>query len=53
MSHSHNKRRKTIRQYKKKYGAKWHDEFVKIGQEVKRKQLGECIGSVSDLLLTR
>lgn len=51
MSVSHNHRRKTIRQFKKKYGPKrWLSFFLIHSHDIRRANEGPLIGSVADLV---
>jgi hypothetical protein len=49
MSVSHNHRRKTIRQFKKKYGAKWRNFFIEHCAAIRRANEGPCLGTLADL----
>ena len=50
MSHSHNSRRKTIKKFKKQFGAKWSSEFRKRADEIRRNIDGPLIGSLADII---
>lgn len=50
MSVSHNHRRKTIRQFKKKYGGKWHNFFAEHCAAIRRANEGPLLGSLADLI---
>lgn len=50
MSVSHNHRRKTIRKFKKQYGASWHNHFAEHCAAIRRAQAGPCIGTAADLI---
>lgn len=50
MSVSHNHRRKTIRQFKRKYGKSWHNHFVEHTAAIRRANEGPCLGSLADLI---
>ncbi len=50
MSVSHNHRRKTIRQFKKKYGKTWHNHFTEHCAAIRRASDGPLLGSLADLI---
>jgi hypothetical protein len=50
MSVSHNHRRKTIRQMKKKYGSKWQPHFRAHADAITRANDGPLIGTLADII---
>jgi len=50
MSVSHNHRRKTIRQFKKKYGPKWHNFFAEHCAAIRRASEGPLLGTAADMI---
>lgn len=47
---SHNHRRKTIRQFKKKFGSKWLPQFQDHCDQIAKAQDGPCLGTLADLI---
>lgn len=50
MSVSHNHRRKTIRQFKKKHGNRWLPKFQEHCAAIRKANEGPLLGSLADLI---
>lgn len=50
MSYSYNKRKKTIKQFKKKYKKEWYNKFREFVTDLVKKRLGPPIGTLEDIL---
>lgn len=50
MSVSHNHRRKTVRQFKKKHGKQWLPKFREHADAIRKAQDGPFIGTLADLI---
>jgi len=50
MSVSHNHRRKTIRQFKKKFGNGWQPQFRRHADAITAANMGPMIGTLADII---
>lgn len=51
MSYAHNKRRKTIAKFKRKYGSAWHNHFSEHVAQLQRDRQGPPTGTLEDVVL--
>ena len=47
---SHNHRRKTIRQFKKKFGSAWFAKFQEHCDSIRKERQGPFLGTLQDLI---